>query len=198
VLTGTVSEYNGLTELGTITACTTIATGKSYVINNVTTNDANTEPWEGCIVKVKNANCTGGTGGTFTVTDGSGVISIFKQLFQTLALTTGTNYDITGVMTYYKSGLIIRTVILAMRLTLLFLPICRFLFPKGRCVEFISLIGRNLTVSNVSIGTTVDIYSSIGSKVQSAQLQGGAVQLSNLAKGLYIVRVGNLSSKIML
>ena len=62
----------------------------------------------------------------------------------------------------------------------------------------ISLNGKTLSVDNVTDGSTVDVYSSVGAKVQSAKLQNGAIQLNSFAKGLYIVRVGNLSSKIML
>ena len=69
--------------------------------------------------------------------------------------------------------------------------------PKADILS-LSLTGRNLTVNNFANGTTVDIYSTVGAKVQSAQLQNGAVQLNNLTKGMYIVRVGNLSSKIMM
>jgi DNA/RNA endonuclease YhcR with UshA esterase domain len=194
---GTVSEYNGLTELGTITACTVIASGKTYIINDVTTNDANTEKWESCLVRVKNANCTSTpSAGTYVVTDGSGPLSIYKQLFQALALTTGSNYDITGVVTWFNSGLVYE---LYPRNANDITPSTSagFSSPKADVLS-LSLIGRNLTITNVANGTTVDIYSAIGARVQSAQLQNGAVQLTNLAKGLYIVRVGKLSSKIML
>jgi len=53
-----------------------------------------------------------------------------------------------------------------------------------------------LTISN---GTTwtVDIYNTLGTKGQTVQLANGSADL-NLLKGLYIVRVGKLSSKIML
>lgn len=62
----------------------------------------------------------------------------------------------------------------------------------------VTVVGKNLTVRNAANGSTVDIYSAVGAKVQSSQLQSGAVQLNNLSKGMYIVRVGKLSSKIML
>ena len=62
----------------------------------------------------------------------------------------------------------------------------------------VSLKGSTLSVDNAADGSTVDVYSTIGAKVQSAKLQNGAIQLNSFAKGLYIVRVGNLSSKIML
>lgn len=62
----------------------------------------------------------------------------------------------------------------------------------------VSLEGKSLSVKNVSEGSIVDIFSSVGAKVQSAKLANGTVQLNNLSKGLYVVRVGNLSSKIMM
>jgi len=69
--------------------------------------------------------------------------------------------------------------------------------PKAETLS-ISLAGKTLTVKEVAAGSIVDIYSSLGAKVHSAQLVNGSVQLDNLSKGLYIVRVGNQSSKIML
>jgi len=62
----------------------------------------------------------------------------------------------------------------------------------------VSLSGKSLLLKNVTNGTNVAIYSATGSKVQSAQLVNGAIQLNDFSKGLYIVRVGNQSSKIML
>jgi len=193
-VTGTVTEYNGLTELGTITACTTIATGKSYVINNVTTNDANTEKWEGCIVKVKNANCTSGASGTFVVTDGSGNLSIFKQLFQTLALTTGTNYDVTGVMSWFKTGLIYELyprnaadVVVSTG--------AGFTPPSADKLE-VALVGNKLTVTNTST-KDVEIFNTVGAKVQTLKLIDGSAEL-NLAKGVYIAKAGNQTAKIMI
>jgi len=69
---------------------------------------------------------------------------------------------------------------------------------KADAALSVSLIGKSLTVKNATEGSTVDIYSAVGSKVQSAQLTNGAIQLNDFSKGLYIVRVGNQSSKIML
>jgi len=69
--------------------------------------------------------------------------------------------------------------------------------PKAEALS-ISLAGTTLTVKDVAEGSIVDVYSTLGAKVQSAQLVNGAVQLNNLSKGLYIVRVGNQSSKIMM
>jgi len=62
----------------------------------------------------------------------------------------------------------------------------------------VTLEGKNLSIKNVANGSTVEIYSAVGAKVQTAQLVNNIVQLNNLSKGLYVVRVGNQSSKIML
>jgi len=195
-VTGTVSEYNGLTELGTITACSVIASGKSYIINDVTTNDANTEPWESCIVRVRNANCTGTpSAGTCTVNDGSGVLSVYKQLFQTLALTTGTNYNITGITTWYNGGSIYE--LYPRDATDISSVTTGFSTPKTDALS-VSVSGRILSVKNTEDGLTVGIYSTAGAKVQLSRLQNGTIQLTNLSKGLYIVKVGNQSSKIIL
>jgi len=62
----------------------------------------------------------------------------------------------------------------------------------------ISVKGNVLSANDIADGSTVEIYSTLGTKVQTSTLQNSAIQLNNLSKGLYIVRVGNQSSKIML
>ncbi len=58
--------------------------------------------------------------------------------------------------------------------------------------------GKNLNVKNVANGSVVEIFSALGSKVQTSRLENGSVKLNNLSKGLYIVRVGKDAQKIML
>jgi hypothetical protein len=60
----------------------------------------------------------------------------------------------------------------------------------------VSVTGNNLSVGNVADGSTVDVYSTLGAKVQSSKLESGSIQLNDLSKGLYIVRVGNATAKI--
>lgn len=69
--------------------------------------------------------------------------------------------------------------------------------PKSDVLS-VSLAGKTLSVKDVADGSILDIYSAVGAKVQSAHLINGAVQLNNLSKGLYIVRIGNMSTKIMM
>lgn len=58
--------------------------------------------------------------------------------------------------------------------------------------------GKNLLVKNATDGSTVEIYSAVGSKVQSSVLENGQINLNDLSKGMYVVRVGKLTQKIML
>lgn len=62
----------------------------------------------------------------------------------------------------------------------------------------VSLVGRNLSIKNITNGSIVDIYSTVGARIQSSILENGTIQLNNLSKGVYIVKVGNQSSKIIL
>jgi hypothetical protein len=53
-------------------------------------------------------------------------------------------------------------------------------------------------VKNAIDGSTVEIYSAVGSKVQSSVLENGRINLNDLSRGMYVVRVGKLTQKIML
>jgi len=67
--------------------------------------------------------------------------------------------------------------------------------PKADLLN-VSVAGKKLTVTD-SPSNTVDIFNTVGTKVQSVQLTNGSADL-NLSKGLYIVRAGNATAKIML
>lgn len=58
--------------------------------------------------------------------------------------------------------------------------------------------GKTLKIENVLNGTVVEIYSTIGNKVLSTQLENNTILLNNLPKGMYVVRVGKETQKIML
>jgi len=58
--------------------------------------------------------------------------------------------------------------------------------------------GNQLNLMSVSNGSMVDIYSAVGAKVQSTKLTNNSISLTNLNKGIYVVRVGDKASKIIL
>lgn len=61
----------------------------------------------------------------------------------------------------------------------------------------VSLKGKMLSVTNTA-AISVEIFSALGTKVETVQLVNGSADLSHFSKGLYIVRVGKQSAKIML
>lgn len=60
----------------------------------------------------------------------------------------------------------------------------------------VSVAGKKLTITNAS-SNTVEIFNMIGAKVQNVELKNNSVDL-NLAKGLYLIRVGKATAKIMM
>ncbi len=56
----------------------------------------------------------------------------------------------------------------------------------------------NLFLKNVANKTRVDIFSVVGAKIKSVIFDGSSIDLSNLVNGMYIVRMGNHSEKIIL
>ncbi len=58
--------------------------------------------------------------------------------------------------------------------------------------------GKNLLVKNVVEGSVVEIFSAVGSKVQTSAVENGKVSIENLKTGLYVVRSGKMTQKIKL
>ncbi|MBP1677690.1 MAG: hypothetical protein H6Q20_2249 [Bacteroidetes bacterium] len=63
---------------------------------------------------------------------------------------------------------------------------------------FAYVSGKDLVITNVDNQSAVEIYSALGSKVKSAVVENSKVDISDLSKGLYIVRSNNLSQKFII
>lgn len=72
-------------------------------------------------------------------------------------------------------------------------------FNAAEASKFKAVVyGTDLLIKNVNNGAAVEIFSALGSKVQTSVLENGKVSLDNLSKGMYIVRVGKNTQKFML
>lgn len=69
--------------------------------------------------------------------------------------------------------------------------------PSDAAPKF-SVNGKALYIQNIENGTTIEIYSALGAKIQTINFTGNPVSLVNLNKGVYIVRAGKYTQKIML
>ncbi|MDD2994750.1 MAG: T9SS type A sorting domain-containing protein [Paludibacter sp.] len=121
-------------------------------------------------------------------------------LAATSAYTTGTATDPTyggvlvsqfGSSTVNESGASIESIKVAKQVTSGFNSIDALKFKAV-------VVGNDLQIKNVANGATVEIFSALGSKVQTSVLENGKVSIDNLSKGMYIVRVGKSTQKFML
>jgi hypothetical protein len=69
--------------------------------------------------------------------------------------------------------------------------------PSASKLELI-VSGKNLLVKNLADGSEVEIFSAVGSKVLSAAVENGKVNIANLKNGMYVVRSGKKTQKIRL
>jgi predicted extracellular nuclease len=108
LITARVVEFNGMTQLTSATAFTNVSSGNTLPNPaTISTTAANTEMYEGVLVKVTNANCTdanfNANFGMWTVNDGSGATKVHNLLHQYTTPVQGTKYDITGPV-YFSFG----------------------------------------------------------------------------------------------
>jgi DNA/RNA endonuclease YhcR with UshA esterase domain len=101
-VTGTVTEYFGLTEISSVTNVTVVSSGNAQPTPvAISTGDAAQEQYECVLVQVSDALCSvadDGFGG-FTVNDGSGNRVIDDQVIDTYPIvpTVGNAYQVTGI-----------------------------------------------------------------------------------------------------
>jgi hypothetical protein len=98
-VTGTVQEFYGLTELGSVTNVTVLASGLPQPpATTVSTLDAADEEYESVLVQVTDAICDDEDAGfgQFIVDDGTGDRLVDDQIYQYIP-TLGNAYDVTGV-----------------------------------------------------------------------------------------------------
>ncbi len=104
-ITADVSEYNGLTELTNVQSYEVVSS--ENVINpvTITTSQVADEQYEGVLVKVENAECTNADlgYGEWELNDGSGACRV-DDLLYAFTPTQGTNYTVTGPVTYTYSN----------------------------------------------------------------------------------------------
>lgn len=102
-VTGTVTEYNGLTELTSVSAVTKLGTGAIPMPVSNTTLNANNEQWEGVLINVSNSECTSNSVGfgQWELNDGSGVLLADDDIFPyATSAIVNDFYDVIGIGHY--------------------------------------------------------------------------------------------------
>lgn len=202
--TGKIQNYGGMYEI-VLTVNPAAATSHNKTpFNPIVTTLDNLLPYIGQLVTVKNVKindlATGGNG-TFIVSKNyplsfNGVTStvLLRTAYPELtyignAIPTA-NQDITGLVLIYTVPQIVP------RTAADFTVSTGFFTPSIDQLS-VKVVKGMLSVENAST-TAVEIYNAMGAKAQFGTLENGSIQLNSLAKGLYVVRVGNATAKIML
>ena len=107
-VTGTITEFNGTTEMISVSSITVLNSGNTLPTPFViTTGNANAEDWEGVLIRVMNAPCTSNSGGfgLWDLNDGSGVILADDDIFPyAITAVVSTSYNVTGIGHYSFSA----------------------------------------------------------------------------------------------
>lgn len=198
-VTGTVTEYNNLTEIiGTTSlAITTEVLSQGNTLPapvEVTTAAANAEQYESVLVKVSNAEVMGepNSFNDYDVNDGSGVLVVDDRLF-TLSLTVGARYNISGIIYFSNS---------AFRL----LPRSASDIATGiddvkwgvNLEVYPNPFTNTINFSNVEDVELITVTNLIGQRVMTVKPEfSNSINTDNLIKGIYLVSFQNRDGKVI-
>lgn len=96
-----VTEFFGMTQLQNVNDFTVVSQGNAEVVSTITAAQANTEDYEGVLIRVNAATCTNPDIGNnqWAVNDGTAALSVDKLLFS-FSPTQGAVYNVTGPTRY--------------------------------------------------------------------------------------------------
>ena len=189
VVTGTVMEFNSLTEIGSVTNVTIASSGNNMPAPvTVTGADYADEMYEGVLVKVLSTKNTVVTDqyGVWTLNDGANILIDDDCMPASYTSTVGNYYDVTGVrhLSFGENKI----------------------YPRDEAMDIVITGYNSLTEnsSNISIypnpatsnvtvkgvNGTVELYSISGEKVYSNVVNGTLiVDVENLSNGVYFIKV---------
>jgi hypothetical protein len=187
-VTGTVTEYFGLTELTFVTNVTVVTSGNAQPTPvSINTGDAAQEQYECVLVQVTDAVCSiadDGFGG-FTVNDGSGNRVVDDQVIDTYPIvpTVGNAYQVTGIPFLSFSEVKLLPRIAGDIVVTGFAGV-----EENNSFTIYPNPANSVIVLNVQPDAVVRIYSASGSLVYEA-IGETTIDVSNFATGIYQVTV---------
>jgi hypothetical protein len=195
VLTGKVVEHFNMTQISNVTGYDKKSSGNTLpAAKEITTAEANTEPYESVLIKVKNAKCTNENAGfgMWLVNDNSGETRIHNMLY-TFAPTINTFYDITGPVFFSYSEFKIEprdaadiTVSTSTQIEKMNYASVKVFPNPAKDILYINTKGSSETMS-------IELYDLSGNKLYSAATTDPSevhtVNISNFSKGIYFVNL---------
>ncbi len=198
-ITGLVEEYYTLTELtsggGTVDMIIEIlSTGNDLPAPVVvTTEEAATEPYEGVLVTVENAEYTVAPDNynVLGVNDGSGVVYLDDDMYDYMDfMTMNSSYNITGIGHFsYDLPKILPRFAEDIELVSSVKPIW------GESIAaYPNPFTSTIWIDNAENASRVDVVNLVGQRVMSINLNGDSratIQTDNLPSGVYLVTIVN-------
>ncbi|MGC9330420.1 MAG: T9SS type A sorting domain-containing protein, partial [Bacteroidales bacterium] len=190
-VTGTVLEYNGLTELGTITDMTIVSSGNTpYAAVQINTGDAGSEKYESVLVEVQGVNINPPDSyNEWDVNDGTGAAMIDDLLFS-YTPTQGHEYRVTGIGEYYYNYKILpRDANDIEDLGASTEPMIIISYPENGDIIYNDFVDVVFTVNNFTLGTDGKLAYSIDGGAVSYQTTSDPVSFTGMAEADHTVEL---------
>jgi len=189
-LSGTVSEYQTYTEIGSLTGLTKISAGTIHPAYPVTKANSTTEELEGVLVTLTNIPCVDASGsptyGEWTVYNGTDSTKIGGLLYKYTTAVAGTSYNITGVV-YLAYGGVVRVEPRDANDVTVATGISEI--DKNSISIFPNPVSSTLFLNNIEGTQMIRISNILGETIQSAKVLGNftTINVSKLSDGVYFI-----------
>lgn len=208
---GTVTEYYTITEIK-IVAIEVLSSGNSIEPIVMTAEDAKNEAYESVLVTIKNMTCKEGSGNTFTAEDDTDKLQVYnKYKFDGFAMEVDSVYDVTGIMYYYSSS---KSYEIIPRSTADIVKIEKE-YNGGNgdddeggngnnsavdetVANVVSIATYDLTIVVENANADIAVFDISGRMVAKRAANSNRIELQLSKAGLYIVKVGTTSQKVVL
>jgi len=207
---GTVTEYFTITEIK-IVDIEILSSDNTVEPILLTAEDAMAEAYESVLVTINNMKCTDGSGNTYTVDDETADIKVYnKYKFDGFELTKDSVYNVTGIMYYYSSN---KAYEIIPRSTADIVKIeqkneekpIEPIDPIDPITEVdddeagaVSVYAYNRTIVVENASSDIAVFDIAGRIVAKRAANSSRIELQLPQSGLYIVKVGLTSQKVVL
>jgi len=202
---GTVTEYYTITEIKIIDS------GNSIEPVQLTIEDAATENYESVLVTISNMKCIDGSGNTYTAAVDNDSLKIYnKYKFDGFELTNDSVYNVTGIMYYYSSTKSYEIIPRDTNDIVKCSPIIVIdptdpteKDPKEDAVSesaanAVDVYAFNRTIVVENATADIAVFDISGRMVAKRTANSSHIEVQLSESGLYIVKVGTESQKVVL
>ena len=190
-VTGTVVEKYSHTVINAVTASKLTQPGLEVYTNYISVGQANSESYESCLIKVKDAVCSVALDsyGVWKVTQGTDEVQVDDVLlpmgaFDALGITVGNKYSITGFMyySYSKFNILPRDVT-----TDIFIGIDEVTIKNVDIYP--NPVNSELSINNIKEFSSIKVSNLLGQTVANINIENADVKVNfeSLEQGIYLV-----------